>query len=336
MTVGQKIANAGFLGLAAVTSACTPAPPPPAAQVMLLDEFPKDDAVLTHGSMVEAVLASRSQAGHQRVQVPLGAQMDLIDRPEPGNLDRYIVQRFTVPTEATARALDRMHQPGVAGQSQGASESRVVESLWGAAQGKPATRAFLEQELEIAPGSSDADFLQALVRRVDDVHHSDRQIGAARQHLLQAARQAEEAGVIRVISAGNQGHLEKLFDQLGVITGRDFYMSDMADGGAIIVGASDDHGTLERTDDGAAALASPDAGALVGAQGVNVPVTINGKTYMESGSSFAQPQISAIVAGWKEADPGLTRDQALQRLVALAHPVSGAEPYIGAGIIYGQ
>lgn len=334
--MGQKIANAGLLGLAALTSARTPAPPPPAAQIMLLDEFPKDDAVLTHGSMVEAVLASRSQTGHQRVEVALGAQMDLIEKAETGNLDKYIVQRFTVPTEATARALDRMHQPGVAGQSQGASESRVVDSLWGAAQAQPATRTFLEKELDISPGSSDADFLQALVRRVDEVHHSDHQIGAARQHLLQAARQAEEAGVIRVISAGNQGYLEKLFDQLGVITGRDFYMSDMADGGAIIVGASDDHGTPDRADDGAAALASPDAGAMVGAQGVNVPVTVNGKTYLESGSSFAQPQISAILAGWKEADPGLTRDQAMQRLIALAQPVSGAEPYIGAGIIYAQ
>ncbi|MBS2040295.1 S8 family serine peptidase [bacterium] len=336
MTIGQKIANAGLLGLAAMTAASTPAPPPPAAQVMLLDEFPKDEASLTHGSMVEAVLASRSPLEHQRVQVPLGAQMDLIEKAEPGNLDRYIVQRFTVPTEATARALERMQGPGVAGQSQGASESRVVESLWGAAQSKATTRAFLEQELEIAPGSSDADFLQSLVRRVDEVHHGDRQIGAARQHLLQAAQRAEEAGVIRVISAGNQGQLEKLFERLGVLTGRDFYMSDMADGGAIIVGASDDHGTVDRADDGPAALASPDAGALVGAQGVNVPVTIHGKTYLESGSSFAQPQISAIVAGWKEADPGLTRDQALERLVALAHPVSGGEPYLGAGIIYAQ
>ena len=336
MTVGQKIANAGLLGLAAVSGACTPAPPAPASQVMLLDEFPRDESVLTHGSMVEAVLASRSPLQHQRVQVPLGAQMDLIDKAEPGNLDRYIVQRFTIPTEATARALEQMHSPGVAGQSQGASESRVVESLWGAAQSKAGTRAFLEQELELSPGSSDADFLQSLVRRVDEVHHGDRQIGAARQHLLQAAQQAESAGVIRVISAGNQGHLEQLFDRLGVLTGRDFYMSDMADGGAIIVGASDDHGTPDRSDDGAAALASPDAGALVGAQGVNVPVSIHGKTFLESGSSFAQPQISAIVAGWKENDPGLTRDEALQRLVSLAHPVSGAEPYIGAGIIYTQ
>lgn len=325
-----------MLGLAvfAVGSA-TPAPQPQ-AQVMLLDEFPRDSASLTHGTMVEAVLQSRTQVSHQRVQVPLGAQMDLIQRPEPGNLDKYIVQRFSVPTEATARALEDMHRPGVAAQSQGASESRVVESLWGAAQARPATRAFLEQELGIAAGASDAEFLQSLVQRVDEVHDNNRTIGAARQHLLRAAQSAEEAGVIRVISAGNQGHLEQLFDRLGVITSRDFYMSDMADPGAIIVGASDNHGTDARADDGPAALASPNAGALVGAQGVNVPVTVHGKTYLESGSSFAQPQISALVAEWKSADPGLTRDEALQRLLTLSQPVSQAEPYIGAGIIYGQ
>ncbi len=336
MTVGQKIAGAGMLGLAVLTvGSATPAPQPQ-AQVMLLDEFPRDETSLTHGTMVEAVLASRTAVGHERVQVPLGAQMDLIDHPKAGNLDKYIVQRFTVPTEATARALEAMHRPGVAGQSQGASESRVVDSLWGAAQSKSVTRTFLEQELGIAPGSSDAEFLQALVQRVDGVHHSDRAIGAARQHLLRAAHSAEEAGIIRVISAGNQGQLEQLFDRLGVITGRDFYMSDMADPAAIIVGASDDHATADRADDGAAALASPDAGALIGAQGVNVPVTVHGKTYLESGSSFAQPQISALVAGWKDADPGLTRDEALQRLVSLAQPVADAQPYIGAGIIYGQ
>ncbi|MBX3169181.1 MAG: S8/S53 family peptidase [Candidatus Eremiobacteraeota bacterium] len=325
-----------MLGLAVLAvGSATPAPQPQ-AQVMLLDEFPRDSTSLTHGTMVEAVLQSRTQVSHQRVQVPLGAQMDLINRPEPGNLDKYIVQRFSVPTEATARALENMHRPGVAAQSQGASESRVVESLWGAAQARPATRSFLENELGLASGSSDAEFLQALVHRVDEVHHGDRTIGAARQHLLRAAHSAEEAGVIRVVSAGNQGHLEQLFDRLGVLTGRDFYMSDMADPAAIIVGASDNHGTDSRADDGPAALASPNAGALVGAQGVNVPVTVHGKTYLESGSSFAQPQVSALVAEWKSADPGLTRDEALQRLLTLSQPVSNAEPYIGAGIIYGQ
>lgn len=325
-----------MLGLAVLAVGSAAPAPQPQAQVMLLDEFPRDQTSLTHGTMVEAVLQSRTSVNHQRVQVPLGAQMNLIDRPEPGNLDKYIVQRFTVPTEATARALEDMHRPGVAAQSQGASESRVVASLWGAAQSKPATRAFLESELGIAAGSSDAEFLQALVHRVDEVHQSDRAIGSARQHLLRAAQSADEAGVIRVISAGNQGDLEQLFDRLGVITSRDFYMSDMADPGAIIVGASDHRGTPERADDGPAALASPDAGALIGAQGVNVPVTVHGKTYLESGSSYAQPQISALVADWKAADPGLTRDEALQRLIALAQPVSEAEPYIGAGIIYGQ
>lgn len=325
-----------MLGLAvfAIGSA-TPAPQPQ-AQVMLLDEFPRDSTSLTHGTMVEAVLQSRTEVSHQRVQVPLGAQMDLIHQAEPGNLDQYIVQRFSVPTEATARALETMRRPGVAAQSQGASESRVVDSLWGAAQSKPATRAFLEQELGIAAGSSDAEFLQTLVKRVDEVHDNNRTIGAARQHLLRAARSAEEAGVIRVISAGNQGHLEQLFDRLGVMTSRDFYLSDIADPAAIIVGASDNHGTATRADDGPAALASPNAGALVGAQGVNVPVTVHGKTYLESGSSYAQPQISALVADWKSADPGLTRDEALQRLLSLSQPVSQAEPYIGAGIIYGQ
>lgn len=337
MMISNRFAAATMLGLSVLSvGACTTPPPPePAVQVMLLDEFPsaQDTMGVSHGTLVEAVLRSRSPIANERVQVPLGNSLQEVEQGRPGALERYVVQRFRVPTEATAQVLERLHKPGVASQSQGASESRVVESLWGAAQGKAATRTFLENELEIPSGSSDADFLQALVRRVDDIHHGNREIGAARRHLLQAARTAQDAGVIRVVSAGNQGHLEQLFDRLGVLTGRDFYMSDLADPGAIVVGASDNRGTVDPSDDGPASLASPDAGALIGTQGVDVPIQVNGQLQHHSGSSYAQPQIASLIAGWKQENPGMTRDEVVDRLLRQVHPIAGAEPQIGAGII---
>jgi hypothetical protein len=262
----------------------------------------------------------------------LGNSLHEVEQGQPGALERYVVQRFQVPTEATARALEKLDRPGVVSQSQGASESRAVQSLWEAAQ-RPATRTFLETELEISPGSSDAEFLQALVRRVDEIHDGSREIGAARQRLLRAARAAEEAGVIRVLSAGNQGQLDQLFERLGVITSRDFYLSDLADPGAIIVGASDNRGTPDPSDDGPAALASPDAGAVVGTQGVDVPIRVHGELQLHSGSSYAQPQIASLIAGWKQENPSLSRDEVVQRLLSQVHPIEGAEPQIGAGII---
>jgi len=334
--ISNRFANAAMLGLSVLSVGQCAAPPRPSrvVQVMVLDEFPqtRDSSSITHGTLVEAVLRSRNAITNERIQVPLGNSMESIEKAQTGALEQYVIQRFTVPMEATAVALEGMQNPGVASQSQGASESRVVESLWGAAQ-RPATRSFLEQELELPAGASDADFLQALVRRVDDVHDSSPEIAHSRQHLRRAALAAEEAGVIRVVSAGNQGQLNQLFERLGVITSRNFFSSDLADAGAIVVGASDHKGTPDPADDGPAALASPDAGALVGTQGVNVPISVNGEVQLHSGSSYAQPQIANLVATWKQADPGLTRDEAVQRLLEMVRPIAGAEPQIGAGIV---
>ena len=209
MMISNRFASAAMLGLSVLSvGACTspPASPPETAcvQVKLLDVFPnsQDSTAVSHGTLVESVLRSRSPITNERVQVPLGDSMEEVVKQEPGALERFVVRRFQVPTEATAEALEAFHCPGVAGQSQGASESRVVESLWGAAQGNASTRAFLEQELGLSGGASDSEFLQSLVHRVDDIHHGSRPIGQARQHLLKAARAAEEAGVIRVVSAG--------------------------------------------------------------------------------------------------------------------------------------
>lgn len=316
------------LGAAAVMSLAAYSQPQP-PKVYLLDEFPAagDSVSITHGSMVESVLNERSPIPATRVQVSLGAGMDAVNKREPGGLNRVIAQRFQVPTEATARALDALKIEGhtVAGQSQGASDSRVLESVWGSAQSSPAQRTYLESELKLAPGASDREFLQALADRIHEVHSTDAGIAQARHHLLDAAAAAEDKGLIRVLSAGNQGAIDGLFQKLGVHVSEDFYRSDLADPGAIIVGASD-HQV-------AAGLASPDAGAMIAIQGVDVPVHLQGKTMPASGSSFAEPQITAKVAQILLEHPYADRDRILRELQSEAHPVPGAEARVGAGVI---
>lgn len=335
----RRLATAGMVGVASLSAAACPAPPPPTtAHVVILDEFPQSGRAedVSHGTLVEAVLRSRSRGDLQveRQQVSLGASMDEISKGEPGGLERYVVQRFSVPTVQTAQALDRIHGPAVASQSQGASESRVVDALWGAAQ-NPGTRAFLETELGVAPGTPDGEFLQALVDRVDELHGADPSIRGARQELRRSANQAADEGVIRVLSAGNNGELDRKLEQFGVTVSRDFYLNDLADARAIIVGAADHRGTTDPADDGAAALASPNAGATVAAFGVQVPIHVNGKLEYHDGSSYAQPQVASVVAEWLVQDPKLTSDQATQRLLEQARPVPGAESQLGYGIIGG-
>lgn len=330
----RRIAAAGMMGVAVAAAAvpCVPAPEP-TPYVVVLDEFPQQPDQVSHGTLVETVLIQRSPVAVQRRQVSLGASLEHVQKQEPGALDQYVVQRFETPTRQTAEVLKELPGPAVASQSQGASESRVVESLWGAAQSNPGTRAFLARELGIAADSPDGTFLQALVDRVDSLHGSNAEIHAARQQLLQAARVAREHGIIRVLSAGNQGVLDRQLETLGVSISRDFYLSDLADGNAIVVGAADDRGTPALEDDGAAGIASPNAGAIIAAYGVNVPISVHGTLQYHTGSSYAQPQVAALIAGWKAENPALTAEQAQQKLLDSARPVPGQEAQLGYGII---
>lgn len=327
-----------MIGVASFGAAACPAPPPPAttAHVVVLDEFPQSGRgdEVSHGTLVEAVLRSRVRADVQvdRQQVSLGASLEHIAKGEPGGLERYVVQRFSVPTAQTARALQSIEGPAVASQSQGASESRVVDALWGAAQ-NPQTRAFLERELELEPGTPDADFLQALVRRVDDLHGSAVEIRQAQRELRKSASAAAQEGVIHVVSAGNNGELDRQLEQFGVTVSRDFFVNDLASASSIVVGAADHRNTVDPADDGPAALASPNAGATVAAYGVQVPIHVNGKLEFHHGSSYAQPQVAGIVAEWLLQEPTLTSDQASQRLAERARPVPGAESQLGYGIV---
>lgn len=331
----RPLLAAGALGLSVLSAgvAAAPVPQADAPSLHLLDEFPADSSTVTHGTLVESALKDRTSMAIVRHQVSLDAGLNELEKGLPGSLNGYVVRRFVTPTQQTARALEQIHGPAVAGQSQGASESRVVEGLWGAVLSRQTIRQTVERELGLPSDASDAALASALVQRVDQVHDQDPQIASARGELLQAAEKAADRGVIRVISAGNQGELGKQLQSLGATLPTDFYRSDVADPNAIIVGASDNHRTATLSDDGAASIASPDAGALIATQGVDVPVRMHGKIWPQTGSSFAQPQVTGAISDWLTADPGLTRNEALARLQSLARPVPGAERQVGAGIV---
>lgn len=342
----RKVAAAGMLGMAAISgTACKLPPPIPAANqvhCVVLDEFPSlaESYGVSHGTLVEWVLENQAKMDCARVQVALGSSTQVLDQLQPDGLEKYVVQRFSVPARATAEALQTLmtQQPGpmVASQSQGASQSRVIEALWNRTKGSPEFRSYLEQQLGLQAGADNASLLQSLVQRVDQLHRTHPEILEARSQVRARGREATQQGIVRVLSAGNQGQLSRELDQLGVVVPRNFYLNDLDHGSAIVVGASDHRQTPEASDDGPALLASPDAGALVGAQGVDVPILVRGQPEKHSGSSYAQPQVAAQILQWLQAEPSLSQEQIEHRLLEAARPIPGAESYLGAGILDGE
>ena len=297
--------------------------------LVLLDVFPKNGEV-THGAMVNGVLQHKVGDGVaiQHREVDLADSMDGLQHNAPGALDHYIEDRFVVPTEGTAKQLQQIDASGrrsVIGQSQGASDSRMVDSLWGAAQ-DPKMAANLDSQLGLPTNASRHDLLQALVNRVETVHEGSSAIKNAHQDMLKAASALPD-GSVRVISAGNQGELSRLLTSEHIPVSSSFYESEMVDPKAIIVGAADTNGAAPR----AADLASPDADAMVAANGVDVPTYLAGAP-SGTGSSFAQPQVTGAVFQMLNNHPELHRDEVLQKLQGAALPLDSVRQ-VGSGLL---
>lgn len=311
----MKVA-ASVLALSMLGFCAGPAPQP---TLTVYDDFARaeEPGVTTHGELVEGVLLRLGMRPGEigRVQVSLVNGQETLEH----GLDSYIRNRFLTPMEATAGQLQE--QPaGVVSQSQGASDSRVVDALYGRREWRGA----LEGELGLKTGANEKTFLQALVDRVSRVRRTDPQIQAARSELLAAGQQASENGVARFVSAGNNGELSRTLERLGVEVDGDFYRNWLADPHTTVVGASDDGGVV-------APLASPDAGAWLAADGVKVPLVIDGRLEEHSGSSYATPQVARVGhQGWLA---GVPSTELGEHLAESADPVPGGESWVGAGIL---
>lgn len=151
--------------------------------------------------------------------------------------------------------------------------------------------------------------------------------------LLQA--EASERGHVHVISAGNQGALAREMEQLGVPAPSGFFRNEMVGPDSIVVGAADDGTRQARSGHPAAvaAIASPNAGALISADAVDRPMLVEGQLQHHTGSSYAAPQVSSLVVDMLRGQPDLTRDELMARLRAQAQPLPGQERYVGAGVV---
>lgn len=125
-------------------------------RVMVFDDFTNASrpGVTTHGELVETELL-RNQPGLEvtRSQVALDGNQAEIAAGRAGSLDQFLRGQFSTrldnASDAWARLLESPGERAVIHQSQGASQSRAVEPLWGRAQGDMAFRNQLERQLGI-------------------------------------------------------------------------------------------------------------------------------------------------------------------------------------------
>lgn len=314
----------------------TPPPQPSYAGLVVFDDFSHADTATTHGELVEKELTGRGSVCQvspttARQQVSIGQSMERLDQGAPGALDDYVREHFAVRMDNTTRGLQEQTSRGfrlVINQSQGASESRVVEALWGRTHDQ-AFRLRLSEQLGLEAGVSDHELMKVLLERVASVHAGDPSVAAARQRLEDASARADELGIIRVMSAGNQGQLYRTITGLGLEVSPEFFRNDLATETTVLVGAADDtHGP--------AALASPMAGAVLAADGVDRPLCVDGHLGHHSGSSYAAPQGARAFDKLLRRDPSLSRDEALTRVLQQTLAQPGAESELGAGILPDQ
>ncbi len=318
-------------------------------RVMVFDDFTNADrpGVTTHGELVQTEL-TRYQPGLEvvRQQVALDGNTDPIARGQRGALDGFFRSQFTTrldnASDAWAGVLESEGGRAVIHQSQGASQSRAVEPLWGRAQRDESFRGQLERQLGL-PSSGTGEMnreersrlLGALVSRSDSIHRRDPAVRESIEELRLLQSEAADQGHIHVISAGNQGALEREMKALGVAIPGGFFTNELVGPDSIVVGAADD-GTREARSGrpaGVAGIASPNAGAHISADAVDRPMMVEGQQQYHTGSSYAAPQVSSLVVDMLRQTPDLSRDQILNQLRAQASPLPGSEAYVGAGVV---
>lgn len=320
------------------------------ARVIVVDDFANADTGTTHGETVEVELSRFHHPGGEHPDITMErAQVNLWDgehgiiEGKPGALESYLRSHFAGRMTRDAQALEGILQGGgprgVIHQSQGASESRAIDAVYYRALHEKDFGSALQRQLGMSPTalSSDAerrDFLQGLVNRADQIYSGDPEVAQARTRLREVQDRLDQQGFIHVISAGNQGYLYRDMVRLGVDIPKDFFTNDFAGPRSIIVGAADNQSKdLVSHGYDVASLASPFAGAQIGADGVDRPMTVDGKSGLHSGSSYAAPQVSSTILDMLRINPEVSRDQALEQLLQSARHVDGGDSYLGAGVL---
>lgn len=155
-----------------------------------------------------------------------------------------------------------------------------------------------------------------------------------RQKFDRAYQKLVDAGITVVTISGNEGRVLDVPIKLGMKVGQEYFTSmffgegENLPQGVIVVGGVDDSNPKHPE---AWVTTTPSAAIDLAASSVNVPIARSGLT--SNGTSFAAPQVAAVVANIKAINPKLKPAQIEKILKDTATPVEGDTLRVGAGLI---
>jgi hypothetical protein len=210
-------------------------------------------------------------------------------------------------------------------QSQGESRLGIYMLLLGAAyngrkDGKPLLTDTGKKMAEVcghqpdAPGFSGWGFNQSLIDRVNQVIDGSEHLGKLQSEHSELLEKLKARGITVVASAGNDNDdYMSTRDIFGHTIPESFDDDLTSVGDKVVVGALDDKGTPDKSDDEIAHFSSRYSAVTVLADGIDV-VGFGGQKV--SGTSFAAPKVAATLEQLRRQRPELSPEE-LRRETAL-------------------
>lgn len=279
----------------------------------------------THGDNVEHVVDENSEYSADEIRtVGVGSS----SAPAGASLDEQIEHRASSFLDSTSDAMQGvLDNPGditVINQSQSISPVRIADEMWRDVRNDPKAKAALAKELGLKDGASDTEVLQALVDRVDGVFENSKEIATAKARYDKLSGKLEDAGILHVVTAGNTGDFLDTLDEMGVEYDGDFADSVLFNEQTIVVAASTG-GKRDQIAD----FSTPSDFVTVAIDGTDIEVAEG----TANGTSFAAPQVTALIAEMRRINPELTNDQVRDLLAQAATDTSASAQEEGAGIL---
>ncbi len=316
-------------------------------KIAILDTFAAKGESPDHGDKVESVLLSAGgwrDRDVQNLNNSYEIDLELEDVTRVGadqfraRLKDYVVQRISRFYRATAHNLrsiveDDKNKIRVLNQSQSQCPARLARPLVRELYADPELRRRLREAYGLHPHCRKANIAEAVLDDIHDIFDQSGSIDRARRIYRNQAQKAYKLGIVHVVTAGNLGRQAASYEKMGIDVQPDTYRSIFANEFTTVVAAIDGRGTNTRRDDRAADFTSPYAGAEFGMNGLNVAWESDELHGDSDGTSFAAPQVTALVAEMFSINPDLTVDEVEDYLTRSCLPVAGEAFQVGAGLI---
>lgn len=295
---------------------------------------PRDDTIAvfdsfgfgqTHGDKVEEVLQRHTDASDGELRrIPTGATP-----PAPGtSFEGRVEHRATSMLEFTSLAIAGVvSAPGrikVINQSQSISPVRVADELWSEAS-TPEKKGELAEELGLPEDAEDDEILQRLVDSVQGVFRDSAAIARAKARYEERSAELESKGILHVVTAGNTGDFLDDLDRRGVRYGREFSHSVLFNDDKIVVAASTGGRREEIAD-----FSTPSRYVTLAIDGTGIHIPGDGN---RNGTSYAAPQVTAVIAEVRRINSALTNDEVRALLAEASQNTAAPTREEGQGIL---